>query len=305
VRPKLTAETTEITMQSMLARFVATASAATLTFLLGAIPAAATDSLACGDSITADTRLSASLSCAEGPALRVDVPGVTLDLNGYTVSGASGIGIAVTADGVRVRGGTVRGFTIGVWIGPPELETGYVENPYVAFDYRDPSSPGLDVELSGLTIRGAASFGAAVDSATVVLSRSRLLANGPEEIDYGVLATHDASLRIVRTDASGNGSAVGSWNNSSVSIEGSTLSRNENGAYCAASRLDITASTVSKNTTGAWYAGCAGSRVTRSFFGENVRQVLTFDQPRTRVAVGCTVFLGGGPVLAFPKAPCW
>lgn len=101
---------------------VAVAACALVTGSLGALGpapagAAPTAAPACGDTLTADTTLTADLTCA-GDALRL-APGVTLDLAGHRVSGdGSGVGIGIEEAGAgaetRVVDGTVRGFATGL-----------------------------------------------------------------------------------------------------------------------------------------------------------------------------------------------
>lgn len=88
-----------------------------LTFaLLMPIPAFA---LSCGDTLTADVRLTADLHCTTGlAALHVRTSGVTIDLNGHTLSGSPRIpGIHIyDASNVTIIGpGRIRGFSIGVY----------------------------------------------------------------------------------------------------------------------------------------------------------------------------------------------
>jgi len=78
-------------------------------------PAATAAGLHCGDSVTADTVLTADISeCDSG--LFVVRDGVTLDLNGHTVSGTQrGFGIAVAGRrAVTIQNGTVSGFRVEV-----------------------------------------------------------------------------------------------------------------------------------------------------------------------------------------------
>jgi hypothetical protein len=58
---------------------------------LGAAPAAASH-VACGDTLTVDTRLDSDLACP-GDGLVIAADGVTLDLGGHTITGS---GIAFT-----------------------------------------------------------------------------------------------------------------------------------------------------------------------------------------------------------------
>ena len=76
--------------------------------------------IACGLEITTDTVLDGDLVCDRGPALVIVADGVTLDLGGHTVKGASdrgspGPGIVLRGvSGSTVRNGTVERFEAGV-----------------------------------------------------------------------------------------------------------------------------------------------------------------------------------------------
>ncbi|MBO2454390.1 right-handed parallel beta-helix repeat-containing protein [Actinomadura barringtoniae] len=95
--------------------------AAALTLAAGAVALPVTSAQAttvtCGQVVTADLRLTADLTCS-GTALSIGASGVTVDLNGHTITGdGSGRGIAI--EGVRpnpslsnttVRNGTISDF---------------------------------------------------------------------------------------------------------------------------------------------------------------------------------------------------
>jgi parallel beta-helix repeat protein len=74
--------------------------------------------LQCGDTISRNTVLHADLRDCPGEGLVIGADGVTLELNGHTISGTvdnSSVGIQATAhSGLSVRNGTIRGFSIGV-----------------------------------------------------------------------------------------------------------------------------------------------------------------------------------------------
>lgn len=74
--------------------------------------------LSCGDTISSDTTLTADLHCTTGwNALYLPVGGVTLRLNGHTISGGIGLeGLSVfSASNVRILGpGRITGFWTGV-----------------------------------------------------------------------------------------------------------------------------------------------------------------------------------------------
>jgi len=71
---------------------------------------------ACGATITSDTRLRADLVDCPGDGLVIGADNVTLDLGRRTVDGVgAGVGIKVAGHrGVRIRGGSVREFAVGV-----------------------------------------------------------------------------------------------------------------------------------------------------------------------------------------------
>jgi hypothetical protein len=78
---------------------------------------ASAQALACGAVVTADVRLTTSLTdCADGLVIGAD--GITVDLGGHVIAGLgseTGTGIeAVGRTGVTVRNGRIRGFAVGV-----------------------------------------------------------------------------------------------------------------------------------------------------------------------------------------------
>jgi parallel beta-helix repeat protein len=92
-----------------------------LAFLLACLPAllvshTAADDL-CGTTILADLTLDHDLTCA-GTALTVGADGITIDLNGHSISGSgSGVGIGVTGRAnVTISGGAIENFFTGVLI---------------------------------------------------------------------------------------------------------------------------------------------------------------------------------------------
>src|SRR3954463_5773379 len=94
------------------------AATATATVLWSAAPAAATTTLACGATITVDTRLGNDLRNCPGIGIVIGADGVDLALNGNTRDG-DGVGDfeGIHVDGHRdtsVSNGTVRVFVEGV-----------------------------------------------------------------------------------------------------------------------------------------------------------------------------------------------
>ncbi|HEY5840550.1 MAG TPA: right-handed parallel beta-helix repeat-containing protein [Mycobacterium sp.] len=83
--------------------------------------------LACGATVTTDTKLTSDLSNCPDNGLVIGADGITLDLNGHTVGGDSAPVVSCPADticnsgisnighhDVSIKGGTVQGFGIGV-----------------------------------------------------------------------------------------------------------------------------------------------------------------------------------------------
>lgn len=93
----------------------------------GLVAAAATvapasaDTVSCGDAISTDTVLTHDLVCGPGDALVIVADGVTLDLDGHTISGpgaygaGAGAGVRVAQrTGVTVMRGTIQGYQSAV-----------------------------------------------------------------------------------------------------------------------------------------------------------------------------------------------
>ncbi len=73
--------------------------------------------VSCGDVLTSHTVLDSDLNCA-GNGLIMGADGISLDLNGHTITSAGGL-VGVQAwgrSGVTIRNGTVTGFLFGVWL---------------------------------------------------------------------------------------------------------------------------------------------------------------------------------------------
>lgn len=101
-----------------MAAFAALMLAATIGF---AGPAAATH-VGCGDTITTDTTLDSNIGPCTGTAITIGANGITLDLDGFSISGVVGVpgegpGILLQGrTGVTVKGGTVEHFDAGIAI---------------------------------------------------------------------------------------------------------------------------------------------------------------------------------------------
>jgi nitrous oxidase accessory protein NosD len=89
-----------------------------LCLMLATRPVEAHPAIACGETITANTTLTADLACPSGTgtAIKIDAPDITLDLGGHTLSGDpydTGVDV-YNRDGVTIRNGTIDGFETGI-----------------------------------------------------------------------------------------------------------------------------------------------------------------------------------------------
>ena len=83
----------------------------------GVAPVEAAESLSCGDTVTDDVKLECDLECGDGPGLIVGADDVTIDLNGFTISSTTGVGVGIDIDGyekVKIKGGAIEGFAEGI-----------------------------------------------------------------------------------------------------------------------------------------------------------------------------------------------
>ena len=161
--------------------------------------------IACGDTITADTTLDRDLTDCPSNGIVIGADGITLDLNGHTISGDGKLvrrcrrdqicDVGVANDdhaGVTIRGGSVRGFGIGVGV----------------FRGRNDRFVKLDSsrnQFFGFVIGGS--------SRTVIRDSSGTDNPRPDGDGLGVFNSHD--LRIVHNSFRRNGQL-------GMHIEGST-----------------------------------------------------------------------------------
>jgi parallel beta-helix repeat protein len=173
--------------------------------------------IACGDTITADVTLDRDLTDCGSNGIVIGADGITLDLNGHTISGDGepvrrcrrdqicDVGVANDDHaGVTIRGGSVRGFGIGVGVFRGR------NNRFVKLD----SSRN---QFFGFVIAGS--------SRTVIRDSTGHDNPRPDGDGLGVFMSHD--LRIVHNSFRRNGQLgmhiVGSRKNL---VKGNLVSRN-------------------------------------------------------------------------------
>jgi parallel beta-helix repeat protein len=189
--------------------------------------------VACGDTITADTNLTADLTGCAGNGLIVGGTGVRLNLNGHIVSGSgAGTGITVTGADAAVVNGTVRGFDVGA------------------------SSQGSGTRLANLTVT-ADRLGVVAISQSGLLDRSTISLNGGD----GVTAVGATGWTIRDSRIANNaGTGIVLIQSHALTIAHNKVKRNTGDGIELRSHVDV--STVRDNN--ASHNGGVGIRITDS-----------------------------------------
>ena len=217
--------------------------------LLPAPVAAAAPPVACGDTISANVRLSTDLIC-EGPVGLSLSPGVTLDLGGHTLKGAgreSGTAISVlTGDGtvldlpIAVRNGSLAAWTTGV--------DSYSGGGTV--DFRKMRVTDVTTALGGIGI-------------TYNVRDSRFTDN-----DSGVLVLF-GSVSVLRSTFVRNRQAVTLAGSGTLTVSGSVFRDNAEAVGCSEVILNVSRSTFLRNerAISGWW--CEGAKIADNNFTAN------------------------------------
>jgi parallel beta-helix repeat protein len=172
--------------------------------------------IACGDTITADTTLDRDLTDCPSNGIVIGADGITLDLNGHTISGDGkpvrrcrrdqicDVGVANDDHaGVTVRGGSVSGFVLGVGVFRGR------NNRFVKLD----SSRN---QFFGFVIAGS--------SRTVIRDSTGHDNPRPDGDGLGVFTSHD--IRIVHNSFRRNGLGMHIDGSTKNLVKGNLVSRN-------------------------------------------------------------------------------
>jgi large repetitive protein len=189
------------------------------------------DHVSCGDVITEDTTLDSDLDCGDlsgAFGLTIGADGVTLDLNGHTVSSACETDCAGTAviddrggyDGVRVLDGTIRPNGVAAGVALVDADTSALEGLTIAGFPRPMGQAGVGILLSN-------SHRNELDSSTIgggdpalLLSASDRNEISRSSVDGGIairqgdgirLADGSDHNRIVDSLAVGDGTGIVIW----------------------------------------------------------------------------------------------
>lgn len=187
---------------------------------------------ACGAVLTADTRLTADLTCPGGVGLTL-AAGVELDLGGHALrSSGGGTGVLVPAAGdVTIRRGTVAGWGVGI------------ASPGDAWEEEHEGTVRVErvrVEGNGSGIAGSSRIGG--PTKTYAVQRSTFVGNGAA---FSALV---GRVLFARSTFEDNGSVV-SVDSGYGLLEDSRVSGSDTVMSCVESGCDIRRSTVEDNGT--------------------------------------------------------
>ena len=244
--------------------------------------------------------LSANLDVTRPNGIRIDVEGVTVDLNGFTVSrasGSGGFGIAIveTAHGTRIQNGFLRGFARGIHSSEVGFDgsargcsfynlavSGCTSSGIVAGEaavlkscraYRNSGSSGITAGDGSILSDCAAydnttSTGISVGSESTLLNCNASSNRGTSVPSAGIRTSTGCS--IVSCVASGNGTSLATGSattgggfivGAGSTIQGCTASFNGGGGFTILSETTVRDNTSTSNGTGSNREG-AGIRVT-------------------------------------------
>ncbi len=233
-----------------------------------AAPAAA--QIACGDTLTDDVKLTADLACTGTPALIVGADKITIDLNGFTLSGDGdlgdiGIDNSQGFDGVAIKNGTVSGFDECI----------------------DIAGDAQKNAVTGVTIRSCTSAAIDLNDADFTkISKSRILGNG-----FGVRVLADGTRNVIEKNIL-IGSGVGDSSFAAIAIFGTENVVQKN--QLTVSRFSISVGGTNNRVIGNTIdhgvgpciriAGASGNQVSKnSLAGCDGEGVLVLDAPSTVV----------------------
>jgi hypothetical protein len=227
------------------------------------------DHVSCGDVITEDTTLDSDLDCGDlsgAFGLTIGADGVTLDLNGHTVSSACEVDCAGTAviddrggyDGVRILDGTIRPNGVAVGVALADADTSALEGLTIAGFPRPMGQPGVGILLSNSHRNELDSSTIAGGDPALLLSASDRNEISRSSVDGGIairqgdgirLADGSDHNRIVDSLAVGDGTGIVIWDS-----VGNTVTRSRVGGIVGrgAHRNEI-----SRNTLGETFGGLA------------------------------------------------
>ena len=189
-----------------LLRLAVVAACAVTALSIGSASAPAKGKVACGDTITSDTTLTADLRNCPGNGLVVNGDAITLDLGGHTIRGlGAGVGITVTGTHVLVKHGAIQGFQDGVYL----PHNSAIEDSFTVFS-------GLTVTRNGVGFLTSIPGGSIEDSKIASNAGDGILFHG----GFSPLWT------VKDSEISGNGGAGITLKDATAAIERNVITGN-------------------------------------------------------------------------------
>jgi hypothetical protein len=197
--------------------------------------------LSCGQPVSTNTTLAADLGPCNGTGVTIDMPNVTLNLNGHRILGmGNDVGVRSIAAGVVVQNGSVSGFNRGVQLFG-------ASNRVLNVRVSGSSDVGILVVGQGDVISGNRVFGNAgggIFSTGGSITNNILQSNGVDGI-HATAATSISGNKALNNGASGIlfAQAPGS----SLTITNNVANGNHAGGLADGGSADPTAVTLSGN----------------------------------------------------------
>ena len=244
----------------------------------------------CGQTATASAVLGQDLSCASSDGVDVGAPGITVNLNGHTITGGGGnFGVDDSGgyDGVRIENGVLRGFEYGLRAinGVDKLS---VTNVVASGN----TLSGIVVVgdfafVKSTTASGNSELGTYVDGSSAKVQSAVAAGNG-----LGGIEIIGGSAQVQSSSASGNGNDGIFVTGTSAKIRSSSASGNENdGIHVVGNAGRITGNRTDAN-------GFPGGASDNAGLGIEVGGYTTFP-------VGTNAARGNDdPVDCFPASIC-
>ena len=168
--------------------------------MLSASPASAGSAatIGCGDTITTNVVLTRNLDCTgDGLIVGAGVAGITIDLNGYALSGSgSGYGIRGGFSGVTIQNGKIRNFNIAVLSMRGRLDgLKILDNSIGAFDFTGEIN-GSTFRDNGDAVRTGATFvGISVIGSTFVANQAGIVSSiAPIRVDSSTFRENTTAI---------------------------------------------------------------------------------------------------------------
>lgn len=161
----------------------------------------ATTPVICGQTVTTSIVVGNDLNCTSGNGLNVGASGITINLNGHTLTGASsssGVGVSATQSGVTIENGTVATWFHGVFTAGSLSKVINIR--------ATGSTSGITVSGFGSTVSGNTAFANSQDGIQVFSDNIHVTSNTVRENTRFGINVQAAGIVVQTNRAENNGS---------------------------------------------------------------------------------------------------